>query len=175
MRFLPTTEFTFEEHLVISAAGTTLRATLQGRGVAPTLEVRGEQSEDGKTEKEVPAIETLTPNPNLNPHPNPSPNPNPNPHPNPNPDPNPYPNPNPNPDQVPVVEIGAAETTLLHLGDCLVGDEARADLDLLNTSQFPNPDPNPNRDPSPSPNPSPNPNPNPNQVRDGYHALGRAG
>jgi len=53
VRFLPTTEFTFEEHLVVSAAGTTLRATLQGRGVAPTLEVRGEQSEDGKTEKEV--------------------------------------------------------------------------------------------------------------------------
>ena len=72
VRFLPTTEFTFEEHLVVSAAGTTLRATLQGRGVAPTLEVRGEQSEDGKTEKEVPVIETLTPNPNLNPHPNPN-------------------------------------------------------------------------------------------------------
>ena len=85
MRFLPTTEFTFEEHLVVSAAGTTLRATLQGRGVAPTLEVRGEQSEDGKTEKEVPVIETLTPNPNPNPHPNPSPNPNPTPTPNPNP------------------------------------------------------------------------------------------
>jgi len=38
--------------------------------------------------------------------------------------------------EVPVVEIGAAETTPLHLGDCLGGDEARADLDLLNTSQF---------------------------------------
>ena len=89
VRFLPTNEFTFEEHLVISAAGTTLRATLQGRGVAPTLEVRGEQSEDGKTEKDVP-----------------------------------------------VVEIGGAETTLLHLGDCLVGDEASGAVDILNTSQF---------------------------------------
>ena len=89
VRFLPVNEFTFEEHLVISAAGTTLRATLQGRGVAPTLEVRGEQSDDGKTEKSVP-----------------------------------------------VVEIGGAETTLLHLGDALVGDEVGGAVDILNTSQF---------------------------------------
>ena len=85
LRFLPIKEFAFEEPLVISGLGCELRTTLQGRGVAPTLEV-------GKTDDGP---------------------------------------------EVPVVELGGeAATTLLHLGDALVGDEVQGSVEIRNTSQF---------------------------------------
>ena len=85
LRFLPIKEFAFEEQLVISGHGCELRTTLQGRGVAPTLEVG--RTDDGP--------------------------------------------------EVPVVELGGdAATTLLHLGDALVGDEVQGSVEIRNTSQF---------------------------------------